>query len=218
MRTSVPAAVFLVAASGLGCSGPTPAPTARPEIRVPFVTSRPAVVDAMLKLADVKAGETVYDLGCGDGRIAIAAVGRFKAKRGLGIDFYAERLTDCDAAVTRAIEDKELTAEQANALTFKQGDVLKMTPDEFRDVDVVTLYLSDAVNKRLKPTLQAGLRPGARIVSHDYQMGDDLDPDLWQPDKIVVVKTDREKDHTLRLWVVKATAGVRPGGPAPAKR
>src|SRR3954471_9832974 len=104
-----------------------------PEIRVPYVPTHEKVVTAMLKLANVKEGETVYDLGCGDGRIVIAAVKDFKAKRGLGIDFNPERLKDCE----KAMDDAKLTAEQKKMLTFKHGDVLTMKAEDFKDVDVV---------------------------------------------------------------------------------
>ena len=161
------------------------------EIEVPYVPTDNKVVTAMLKLAAVKEGETVYDLGCGDGRIVISAVKDFKAKKGLGVDFNPERLKDCDAAVKEA----KLTPEQTKALTFKQGDVLKMTPEDFKDVDVVTLYLLPDVNLRLKPILQKGLKHGARIVSHDFDMGD------WEAEKTEKVEAGRT--HTVYLWTIK---------------
>jgi SAM-dependent methyltransferase len=162
-----------------------------PEIIVPYVPTHEKVVAAMLKLAAVKEGETVYDLGCGDGRIVIAAVKDFKAKKGLGVDFNPERLKDC----AKSLEAAKLSPEQTKALTFKQGDVLKMTPEDFKDVDVVTLYLLPEVNLRLRPVLQKGLKPGARIVSHDFDMGD------WKADKQEEVMADRT--HRIFLWTVK---------------
>lgn len=162
-----------------------------PDIIVPYVPTNEKVVAAMLKLAGVKEGDTVYDLGCGDGRIVIAAVKDFKAKKGLGIDFNPERLKDC----VKSMEAAKLTDEQKKALTFKQGDVLKLTAEDFKDVDVVTLYLLPEVNLRLMPVLQKGLKPGARIVSHDFDMGD------WKPDKTEEVKADRS--HTIYLWTIK---------------
>lgn len=128
----------------------------KPEIAVVYVPTHPKVVEAMLKLAAVKEGDTVYDLGCGDGRIVIAAVKDFKAKKGLGIDYNPERLADCKTAMA----DAKLTAEQTKALSFKQGDVLKMKAEDFKDVDVVTLYLYPVVNDRLQPVLKQGLKPG----------------------------------------------------------
>lgn len=160
------------------------------DIEVPYVPTDEKVVSAMLKLAAVKEGETVYDLGCGDGRIVITAVKDFKAKKGLGVDFNPERLKDCQEAMKKA----KLTAEQEKVLTFKQGDVLKMTPEDFKDVDVVTLYLLPEVNLRLKPVLQKGLKAGARIVSHDFDMGD------WAPEKTEKVEAGRT--HTIYLWTI----------------
>src|SRR5262249_15468970 len=144
-----------------------------PEIIVPFVPTKEKVVTAMLKMAAVKDGDTVYDLGCGDGRIVISAVKDFGAKRGLGIDFNPERLKDCE----KRAKDQKLTDDQIKKLTFKQGDVLKLTPEDFKGVDVVTMYLLPEVNLKLKPILLKGLKPGARVVSHDFDMGD------WKEDK-----------------------------------
>jgi SAM-dependent methyltransferase len=163
-----------------------------PKIIVPFVPTHPKVVAAMLQLAAVKEGDTVYDLGCGDGRIVIAAVKDFKAKKGLGLDFNPERLKDCQASMKEA----KLTESQIKAITFKQGDVLKMKPEDFKGVDVVTLYLLPSVNRELKPVLLKGLKPGARVVSHDFDMGDD-----WKEDKEEKVEADRT--HTIYLWTIK---------------
>jgi ubiquinone/menaquinone biosynthesis C-methylase UbiE len=166
----------------------------KPEIEVPYVPTEEKVVAAMLKLAHVKEGDTVYDLGCGDGRIVITAVKDFKAKRGLGIDFNPVRLKDCE----ERMKTEKLDKEQIKKLTFKQGDVLKMTTEDFKDVDVVTLYLLPDVNKRLKPVLQKGLKPGARVVSHDFDMGDD-----WKPEKTEEVVGTRSYPHTIYLWTIK---------------
>jgi ubiquinone/menaquinone biosynthesis C-methylase UbiE len=162
-----------------------------PDIVVPYVPTDEKVVAAMLKLAAVKEGETVYDLGCGDGRIVITAVKDFKAKKGLGIDFNPDRLKDC----MERMKTEKLSKEQMSQLTFKQGDVLKMTPDDFKGVDVVTLYLLPEVNLRLKPILEKGLKPGARIVSHDFDMGE------WKADK--EEKVEAKPTHTIYLWTIK---------------
>lgn len=165
-------------------------PKEKVEIEVPFVPTPQKVVDAMLKLAAVKPGDTVYDLGCGDGRIAITAVEKFKAKKGMGLDFNPERLKECQENLKKLPEDAR------KRLTFKQGDVLKLKPEDFKDVDVVTMYLLPSVNERLKPTLQKGLKPGARIVSHDFDMQD------WKPDREETIKDDFS-EHKIYLWVIK---------------
>lgn len=185
----------LLAALAAALGGVASAQDKDPEIKVPYVPTNEKVVAAMLKMAAVKEGDTVYDLGCGDGRIVITAVKEFKAKRGLGVDFNPERLKDCE----KRIKDEKLTEEQTKKLTFKQGDVLKMTADDFKDVDVVTLYLLPEVNRRLKPILQKGLKPGARVVSHDFDMGDD-----WKEDKKEEVMSERSYPHTVYLWTIKA--------------
>ena len=196
MRKFVAFALFAGALTGLSLAQAARGEDKKdePEIRVPFVPTHEKVVAAMLKLASVKEGETVYDLGCGDGRIVITAVKDFKAKRGLGIDFNPERLKDCQ----ERMKTEKLTDEQKKKLTFKQGDVLKLKEEDFKDVDVVTLYLLPDINKRLKPVLQKGLKPGARVVSHDFDMGDD-----WKEDKKEEVKSERSYPHTIYLWTIK---------------
>ncbi len=170
----------------------------KPRLDVPYVPTKQVVVEAMLKLANVKEGDVVYDLGCGDGRIVITAVEKFKAKRGVGIDLDPERIKDCQANLKKALDEKRLTPEQAKSLTFKQGDVLKIQPEDLKEVDVVTLYLLPDINRKLKPVLQKGLKDGARVVSHDFDMGDD-----WKEDKKVEVMSDRPYTHTIYLWTIK---------------
>lgn len=190
-------AVPLAAGFAPAAADDPPPKKLKSEIDVPYVPTRPEVVTAMLKLAGVKEGDTVHDLGCGDGRIVIEAVKGFKAKKGLGIDYNQERLEDCKKSVAAA----KLTPEQTKALTFKQGDVLKLTADDFKGVDVVTLYLFPEVNLRLKPALLKGLKPGARVVSNTFSMGED-----WPADKTEQVKAKDdfgEREYTIYLWTIK---------------
>ncbi len=151
-----------------------------------YVPTPEEVVDAMCKLAGVGADDVVYDLGCGDGRIVITAVQKFKAKRGVGVDIddklVAESTKNAKAA---GLSDK---------VTFRQQDVL--TLKDLGDASVVMMYMGEDVNKRLAPILKNTLKPGSRIVSHDFEMGD------WKPDQKLVVMDDEGDDHELYLWKI----------------
>lgn len=168
-------------------------PEATPEIIVPYVPTPEKVVKAMLKFAPVRAGDTVYDLGCGDGRIAIMAVTDFQAGKGLGIDFNADRLNECEKNLSK------LPPETRKKLSFQRGDVLKLTEKELAGVDVVTLYMLPDVNIRIKPLLKKALKPGARVVSHDFDMGED-----WPAEKQLEVTDESGFTHTLFLWTIPA--------------
>jgi precorrin-6B methylase 2 len=159
----------------------------RPNLDVPYVPTPQPVVEAMLKLAGVKEGEVVYDLGCGDGRIVVTAVKQFKAKRGVGIDLDPQRIKDSNENAQKAgVTDK---------VEFKVGDVLKL--DSVADANVVTLYLLPKVNEDLAPMLKRTLKPGSRIVSHDFRMGN------WAPDQTVRVEGEGGRVHVLYLWTIK---------------
>ncbi len=160
-----------------------------PTIKVPYVPTPHAVVDEMLKLGGVKAGDVVYDLGCGDGRIVITAVKSFKAKRGVGVDLDPERIKESKQGAKDAkVEDK---------VEFRQGDVLKI--ESVADATVVMLYMFPEVNERLQPMLQKTLKPGSRVVSHDFLMRDD-----WKPEKQITIKDATGQEHTLFLWTIPA--------------
>src|SRR5581483_5933160 len=134
-------------------------------INAPYVSTPPEVVNAMLKLAGVKNGDTVYDLGCGDGRIVIAAAKQYGA-RGVGIDLNPELVR-----LARANADKEGVS---GLLRFETGDVFEA---DIREATVVMLYLLPDINRRLQPKLVKDLRPGTRVVSHDFDMGS------WKPER-----------------------------------
>jgi SAM-dependent methyltransferase len=135
---------------------------------VVYVPTPDEVVKEMMDLAKVKPGDVVYDLGCGDGRIVIAAAKRGAAKA-VGVDIDPDRI--------REARSNAREAGVADKVTFIEGDLFQM---DFSDADVVTLYLLPDLNLKLRPKLLA-LRPGTRIVSHAFDMGD------WKPEITQVV-------------------------------
>jgi precorrin-6B methylase 2 len=156
-----------------------------------FVPTPTEVVDAMCKMADIGKGDVVYDIGCGDGRMVIRAVKKYGAKKGVGIDLSEERIKDCNANAKKAgVEDK---------VTFLRKDAL--TIKDFSEASVVLIYLSNALNEALRPTLQKTLKPGSRIVSHRFLMG------KWKPDRTETITAkdnyDRNSEFKLHLWTIK---------------
>ncbi len=153
---------------------------------VPYVPTPYEVVEEMLRMAKVTADDVVYDLGCGDGRIVITAAQKYGA-RGVGVDIDPRRIQESQANAAKAgVTDR---------VRFIEGDLFQV---DIREATVVTLYLLPDVNLRLRPKLLRELRPGARIVSHDYDMGD------WEPDDVVKVPGPTYQ-HTLYYWVVPAS-------------
>jgi len=134
---------------------------------VPYVPTPPPVVDAMLAMAKVAASDVVYDLGCGDGRIPIAAAQKYGA-RGIGIDLDPVRIAEAN-------ENAKL-AGVTGKVTFLNQDLFT---SDFSDATVVTLYLLPSINEKLIPQLKA-LKPGTRIVSHAFDMGASWPPDSKQ--------------------------------------
>jgi SAM-dependent methyltransferase len=146
---------------------------------VPYVSTPEVVVEEMLEIANVSAKDIVYDLGSGDGRIVIAAAKRFGA-RGVGIEIVPDLIREAN-------ENAE-QAGVAHLVRFEQGDFFTA---DLREATVVTLYLLPEVNRQLLPKLLAELRPGTRIVSYKYDLGD------WPPEKTVQVSRG-----TVYYWVV----------------
>jgi predicted O-methyltransferase YrrM len=144
-----------------------------------FVPTPPPVVDAMLEMAQVRDGDILYDLGSGDGRIPISAAKKHKI-RAVGIDIDPERIKEARA--------NALAAGVADRVTFRQEDLFKA---DFSKATVVTLYLLDSLNEKLRPRLLSELKPGTRIVSHAFRMGD------WKP-----VKTRIVAGSMIYFWVV----------------
>jgi predicted O-methyltransferase YrrM len=151
---------------------------------VPYVPTPQPVVDAMLSLAKVNKDDILYDLGSGDGRIVITAAQRF-GTRGTGIDIDSQRITEANANAKQAgVTDK---------VKFVQEDLFNT---DFSKATVVTLYLLPEVNSKLRPKLLSQLKPGTRIVSHDFDIRG------WQPERTVKVQGP-EREHTIYYWTVK---------------
>ena len=142
-----------------------------------YVPTSDTVVNAMLNLADVSSEDVVYDLGSGDGRIVIAAARNFGA-RGVGIDIDPERIEESNENASKAgVTDK---------VKFIEADLFE---SDFSEASVVTLYLLSSLNEKLRPMLMQQLKPGTRIVSHAFDMGD------WKPEQTKMVD-----GTTIYLW------------------
>ena len=163
-------------------------PKIKDEIVVIYVPTPDDVVDAMCKMAKVTKDDVVYDLGCGDGRIVIAAVAKFGAKRGVGIDLDPERVKDSKENAKK----HKLSSEQ---IEFREGNVLKI--DDLSKATVVMLYMGEDINLRLRPILQKTLKPGSRIVSHRFTMGD------WKPDRTEKINSTAGYECLVHLWTIK---------------
>ncbi len=148
-------------------------------INTPYVQTPRDVVLAMLKLADVRQTDVVYDLGCGDGRILIAAAQLYGA-RGVGIDINPARVAEAQSNAARS--------GLARRLLFRELDLFET---DLSPATVVTLYLLPQANLELRPKLLRELKPGARIVSHAFDFGD------WKPDKQLDIAGTR-----IFLWIV----------------
>jgi precorrin-6B methylase 2 len=154
-------------------------PTATRTPDVPYVPTGEEVVDAMLKLAKVTKNDVVYDLGCGDGRIVITAAKKYGAT-GTGIDINPQRIKEA--------QQNAAAAQVTDKVTFQQGDLFET---DFSEATVVTLYLLPSVNLKLRPILLKQLKPGTRIVSHAFDMGD------WKPEQKIEVS-----GSTIYFWTV----------------
>ncbi len=160
------------------------AQTTEKKLREPdviYVPTPQEVVNEMLKLAEVKSGDIVYDLGCGDGRTVITAAKEYGVKA-VGIDINPERIA----------ESKE-NAEKAGMtgkVEFRNEDLFEA---DIKEATVVTLYLLQSLNVKLRPKLWADLKPGTRVVSHAFDMGD------WEPEKQIEVDGRR-----VFLWRIPA--------------
>jgi len=178
------ASMWLAAGPALALDGATQAQIDRGERNpdVIFVPTPQEVVEDMLRLANVRPGDVLYDLGSGDGRIPVTAA-RLYGVRAVGIDIDPERIREAQENARR--NGVERLAQ------FRMGDLFKA---DFRDATVVTLYLLPDLNLKLRPKLLRELQPGTRIVSHQFDMGS------WKPDKKL-----ESNGRTVYFWVVPET-------------
>lgn len=156
----------------------------------PYVPTPQDVVDRMLADADVTSSDIVYDLGSGDGRIVITAARKYGA-RGVGIDIDPDRISES--------RSNARSAGVGHLVEFQRGDILQA---DVSRATVVTLYLVSSANLKLRPILTRQLRPGARIVSHGFGMGD------WKPDRVDSFKDAKGDDRIIYVW--RADGVVRP--------
>jgi SAM-dependent methyltransferase len=152
-----------------------------------FIATPEAVSLEMLKVAAVTPDDVVFDLGSGDGRVVIAAARDFGA-HGVGVEI--------DPKLVAISRDAALAAGVAPRVTFLWQDLFAT---DLSGATVVTLYLRDDVNLKLRPKLLRELPPGTRVVSHDFDMGD------WEPDRVRPVQS-RDREHRLYFWVIPAQA------------
>ena len=160
---------------------------AKHQVDVPYVPTTEEAVTAMLKLADVQKSDIVYDLGCGDGRIVIAAAKEYGA-HGVGIDINPKRIQEAEQNAEKAGVEK--------LVRFEENDLFDA---DIHEASVVTLFLLSSVNLKLRPKLLKDLKPGTRIVSNTFDMGD------WKPEKELTLDDtgdDYGLSHKFFLWIV----------------
>jgi SAM-dependent methyltransferase len=149
------------------------------------------VVEHMCKLAGIRPGDIVFDIGCGDGRMVMTAVANFGAARGVGVDIDPVLIEQCGRGATKA--------GLQNKIEFRVGDALQL--QSLDDATVVLLYVGEHLNLKLRPILRKHLKPGARIVSHDFDMGD------WFPDRTEKFMEEnvlgKQEEFRLHLWIIK---------------
>ena len=186
-------ALSLLASDGLGQSRSR---TKRPHLRKPdviFVPTPPETVEEMLRLAKIKKGDVLYDLGSGDGRIPIRAAQEYGI-RAVGIDIDPKMIDVAkEAALQAGVSDK---------VRFRNEDLFQA---DIRDATIVTLYLSNSLNLKLRPKLLRDLRPGTRIISHDFHMGD------WPPEQTVRVPW-LSLYRTVYVWTVPRHGPIKKTG------
>ncbi|WP_414619638.1 class I SAM-dependent methyltransferase [Calothrix sp. CCY 0018] len=156
-----------------------------PRADVPYVPTATEVVEQMLTMAKVSSNDIVYDLGSGDGRIPITAVKKYNAKKATGVEI--------NPALVQKSQNNAKEAGVSDRVNFLQQDLFKT---DLSDATVVTLYLLPEVNLKLRPKLLQELKPGTRIVSHAFDMGE------WKPERVEQVKGKNGGTYTIYQWTV----------------
>jgi SAM-dependent methyltransferase len=174
--------LLVVSLAGAGATGALGQKFSDPDTLAPAYPTPQTVVDQMLSIAQVKPGENVYDLGCGDGRIVIAAAEKFKA-HAVGIEIRRDIYEKTRARVAALGLSDQVQIVHGNALRY-----------DLSPADVITLYLLTSSNERLKPALMRYLRPSARVVSHDFEIRG------WKPVSVNKVAVQGGRPHTIYLY------------------
>ncbi|MBC8164917.1 MAG: class I SAM-dependent methyltransferase [Bryobacteraceae bacterium] len=156
------------------------------QVLAPYVTSPQPIVDRMLELAEIKAGETVYDLGCGDGRILIAAAQKYKA-RGVGVEL-SEKLVHMASDLVRRLNLQDQVA-------IRHAHILDV---DLSDADVVFIYLETSSNEILRPNLERYLKAGSRVISHDFEVRG------WKATKVEKLQAYK-RNHLIFLYQMPAS-------------
>ncbi len=170
-------------ATATSTTAETPQETAQRRPDVVYVPTPNEVVDRMLALTKVKNNDVIYDLGSGDGRIVITAAQKLGAK-GVGIDIDPQRIQEA--------KENAQAAKVADRVEFRQQDLFET---DLSQASVVTLYLLPDLNLKLRPKLFKELKPGTRVVSHDFDMGD------WKPERTEKIDVGG-REHTVYYWVI----------------
>ena len=180
------ALALVVGMAGPQMAAPPLTRSERPNLDVPYVPTPQPVVDKMLELAAPTSDDFLIDLGSGDGRIPITAAQRF-GTRGLGIDIDPRRIAEA--------RENAQSAGVADKVSIRQENLFET---DISQATILTLYLLPSVNIKLRPKILEELKPGTRVVSHDWDMGD------WQPDREVMLGK-----KSVYMWIVPASADGR---------
>ncbi len=155
--------------------------------RLLYVPSEQVVVDKMLEMAKIKKSDVVFDLGCGDGRIVVTAAKKYGCK-GIGVDYDPKR-------VEESLETRKKAGVKAEQVEFREGDALKVK--DLENATVIMLYMLPEFMEKLEPQVKSRLKPGTRIVAHDYPF-----PNM-EPDEVVEFNTGGSRPKFLYMWTVK---------------